>query len=278
MKKVILKNSKFSYIRKGQEGKPKMLMLHPFLSSYEYYIQTMDYLKEDFDIIALDIPGFGRSRLFRGEEYSLANIADLIVKFCDKLRFKPFHIVGSSLGGMISTIITANYPEYVVKAVLHATPINSDCINNTYQSNILELTSKNKNLINKIQKLKKGVDEELMMSFVSAISQEYKEIEQKKDVLYLGIKYIDFKSASKILKSIKDTDLTFYLKSIKKAVLVTIGNNDITTYLKCKKKMFKLLKNAKFELVESGVHPIFLQKPLIMAGVIRKFINEKSNS
>ncbi|MFC1780512.1 alpha/beta fold hydrolase, partial [Patescibacteria group bacterium] len=236
-----LKNSKFSYIRKGKVGKPKMLMLHPFLSSYEYYLQTMDYLKEDFDMIALDIPGFGRSRLLRDEEYSLGNIADSIITFCNKLHFKPFHIVGSSLGGMISIIITANYSKFVKKAVFHATPVRENCINQSYLSNILEITSKKREIIHGIQKNIKKVDPEIARFFISTIMQEYEDIEKRTDALYIGFKHIDFECAAEILRGIKNINLKLHLKNIKKHVLVIIGDKDITVFFKCKREMHELL-------------------------------------
>jgi len=62
--------------------------------------------------IAVDLPGFGRSRPLASRDYSPAAHADALVCFLAG-RGRAVHLLGNSLGGAIATIIAARRPELV---------------------------------------------------------------------------------------------------------------------------------------------------------------------
>ena len=59
MKKVILSQAKIAYLRKKKKNKPKLLMLHGLFTHSCYFSETVEYLKDDFDILIPEFPGFG---------------------------------------------------------------------------------------------------------------------------------------------------------------------------------------------------------------------------
>lgn len=62
---------------------------------------------------AVDLPGFGRSDPPPGEHYSLADDADLLAAVIDRISPDAVHVVGNSLGGMVSIALAARHPDKV---------------------------------------------------------------------------------------------------------------------------------------------------------------------
>lgn len=62
--------------------------------------------------LAVDLPGFGRSRPLPSCDYTPAGHADALMCFLAG-RGRPVDLVGNSLGGMIAMLVTARRPELV---------------------------------------------------------------------------------------------------------------------------------------------------------------------
>ena len=69
--------------------------------------------------IALDLPGFGRSRPLRSGRYDPAAHADAVLCFLAGLG-RPVHVVGNSLGGTVAMAVAARRPELVSTLTLLA--------------------------------------------------------------------------------------------------------------------------------------------------------------
>jgi pimeloyl-ACP methyl ester carboxylesterase len=63
-------------------------------------------LEEHFDVLALDLPGFGHSPLLPEDEVSSPErLADAIEEAMDEAGFETAHISGNSLGGRIALVL-----------------------------------------------------------------------------------------------------------------------------------------------------------------------------
>jgi pimeloyl-ACP methyl ester carboxylesterase len=63
--------------------------------------------------IAVDLPGFGRTKPERVFDYSMPAHADVVARFIRGLDLGPIHLFGNSMGGAISMLIAARHPELV---------------------------------------------------------------------------------------------------------------------------------------------------------------------
>lgn len=75
---------------------------------------------EGFDVIALDLPGFGEN----AHMGAIASIADFAMWALDELNtrgIQRFHLVGHSMGGMIAQEMVARAPERIEHLVLYGT-------------------------------------------------------------------------------------------------------------------------------------------------------------
>ena len=97
---------------------PTLVLLHGYLSSSFCYRKLIPYLTNQFNVIALDLPPFGKSGKIYNYTYSFENIAQSIVDFLEKKGLESFTIIGHSMGGQIALQLTKNYPNLIDKAVL----------------------------------------------------------------------------------------------------------------------------------------------------------------
>jgi len=107
------------YTDEGQ-GFP-VLMIHGFMGSHFNFRKFADSLKKDFRIIRLDLPGFGMSEFFdpsNGTHQLQKEYIDFFKFFIDRLNLDKFHLVGNSMGGMMSWYIASSFPDHVQSLTL----------------------------------------------------------------------------------------------------------------------------------------------------------------
>ena len=105
-------------IRMVQRGKGKaVILLHGLGGSIDSWGSNFSVLSEDANVIALDLPGFGRSGKPR-ISYTVSFYRDFLVKFIKHLGLAKASFVGSSLGGQLACEVAIARPEVVDKLVL----------------------------------------------------------------------------------------------------------------------------------------------------------------
>jgi pimeloyl-ACP methyl ester carboxylesterase len=77
-------------------------------------------------VVALDVRGFGESSKFAEPARFGQVIVDDVVRLMDHLKIKRAHLVGHSMGALISANIAARYPARVASATLIAGPFYRD--------------------------------------------------------------------------------------------------------------------------------------------------------
>jgi pimeloyl-ACP methyl ester carboxylesterase len=93
--------TKVQYSRVGQ-GEP-LVLLHGLGSAREAWDPIVPALAERFDVIAVDLPGFGASQpLAHGVEPNPAALARAVADLLDALSVELPHLVGNSLGGWVA--------------------------------------------------------------------------------------------------------------------------------------------------------------------------------
>jgi pimeloyl-ACP methyl ester carboxylesterase len=110
---------KIRYVVEGQ-GEP-VVLIHGLYSSVEMnwkVTKVIDVLAKDHQVIALDLPGHGKSdRPDSDSAYGL-QMADDVVLLMDHLKVKKAHIVGYSLGGIIVAKVLERHPDRCLSGTL----------------------------------------------------------------------------------------------------------------------------------------------------------------
>ncbi|MCK8044283.1 alpha/beta hydrolase [Shewanella sp. 1CM18E] len=99
------------YLR-GGSGTP-LVLLHGFGADKDNWNRIANYLTAYFDVIAIDLPGFGNSTDNIELDYDLFSQVTRLSKTLDALNITEFNLAGSSMGGYIAGNFAAKYPSKV---------------------------------------------------------------------------------------------------------------------------------------------------------------------
>ncbi|MCC5652093.1 alpha/beta hydrolase [Nostoc sp. XA013] len=102
--------------RIGGEGEP-LLLLHMNPHSSDEYRELMSILVKQYQVIAMDMMGFGDSDK-PPRMYTIADYAKTVITLLDELGIKTASILGHHFGAFIAGEIAATSPERVEKIIL----------------------------------------------------------------------------------------------------------------------------------------------------------------
>jgi pimeloyl-ACP methyl ester carboxylesterase len=93
------------------------LLLHGLGASLNFWVAVAPRLAAQRRTVAIDLPGFGLSRL-ESEDFSLDAIVSGIATFMRSLGMADLVVVGHSLGGPVALRLAARYPGIVKTVIL----------------------------------------------------------------------------------------------------------------------------------------------------------------
>jgi pimeloyl-ACP methyl ester carboxylesterase len=89
------------------------LFVHGLEGSSRNWTDLMDLLRSRLACEALDLPGFGNSPPRPDGRYSIAALAQTVIKLIQVNHGGPVHLIGNSLGGAVCVKLAATRPELV---------------------------------------------------------------------------------------------------------------------------------------------------------------------
>ena len=104
------------YIRKGK-GKP-LILIHGIFSSAFVWYKNIDELSQHFDVIAVDLKGYGYSDKLGDGRYSREDIRQFMNDFMDTINVEKAILVGHSWGGGIVMDMALACPQRIEKLIL----------------------------------------------------------------------------------------------------------------------------------------------------------------
>lgn len=116
-KRVTVGDLSIHYYQGGPSDGETILMVHGFGASKDNWLRFARYFTEDYQVIALDLPGFGDSSKPYAS-YDVGTQVERLAAFTQALQIKKLHLIGSSMGGHISALYAARYPEQILSVAL----------------------------------------------------------------------------------------------------------------------------------------------------------------
>ncbi|MFH2141787.1 MAG: alpha/beta hydrolase [Bacteroidota bacterium] len=119
-KTILFDNKKISISIEG-EG-PSVVLLHGYLESKEIWEETAQFLKKNFKVIAVDLPGHGETEVF-SEVHTMELMADIVHYSLNIEGIHKFVLLGHSMGGYVSLAYAEKYPEKLLGlGLIHSSP------------------------------------------------------------------------------------------------------------------------------------------------------------
>lgn len=120
MTKLTINRHNYNVMRWGS-GLP-IVMLHGFTGSATNWQPIAERLSRKYQVIAIDILGFGNSdKPHDIESYRMENIAGDLSKLLRSLSAAPMHLIGYSMGGRLALYLIWRYPQLFTSATLEST-------------------------------------------------------------------------------------------------------------------------------------------------------------
>lgn len=102
------KQVEINYLQQGQ-GDTTLLFLHGWCIDGTYWKNQVEYFTKNYNVYAIDLPGFGKSKTER-TNWTIEEYAKDVTAFIDTMNLKNVVIVGHSMAGeiMLQTALTNN--------------------------------------------------------------------------------------------------------------------------------------------------------------------------
>lgn len=139
--KTLQSNSYHFEYFEGGKG-PTVLFIHGFGAQKSSWIPYAKKLASKYKVIALDLPGHGNTPHIEGQTYDLESLSKTVNQFVQEKKLETFHLIGLSMGGGISSVYAAQYPQKVKSLTL----LNPFGVRTPILSQLERLIAKGKNL------------------------------------------------------------------------------------------------------------------------------------
>lgn len=127
-KDTIRYDMRYMYVEGDREDAPVLVLVHGAASSSVTFARMIDHLRKDFNIYALDLPGFGRSvvhvdsyaefrRVYLDDDMA-AFLVEAVRAFLRWRRLRGVYLCGHSYGGFVCAKLAYQHPSLVRSLVL----------------------------------------------------------------------------------------------------------------------------------------------------------------
>lgn len=97
-----------------------LVLVHGYLGGSSQWAAELEVLSPHFDVIAMDLAGFGKSRHLISPD-QMTGHAMAVLDCLDQAGVENFHLLGHSMGGMIAQEVVRLAPQRVQRLILYAT-------------------------------------------------------------------------------------------------------------------------------------------------------------
>jgi len=239
------------YYQMFGEKKP-IILLHGWGTNSNTFYDLINYIKNDYLVYAIDLPGFGKSNEPK-KPYSLNDYVDFLEEFIKALQIEKPVILGHSFGGRIA-IKYASKSSNIGKLIL---------VDSAGIKPHLTLNKRFKILRYKFLKF-----------YYKALKDATRFNQLTKEA-----GSIDYKSSSEVMKGtlvrVVNEDLKKHIKKIKCETLLIWGSDDASTPLKDAKYMNKHISNSGLVVFDDCGHFPYIEKKYYFHLVIGKYLEVK---
>ncbi len=226
-----MNNLKVNYEFTDNKSDITLILLHGWGQNIEMMKPIGDKYKDNFNILILDLPGFGKS-----EEppfsWAIEDYVELVHDFVKKLKLKKIVLIGHSFGGRVSLLYASKYK--CDKLICLASP---------YCPEVTKLPLKNR-IYKKLKKIP-------VLNIVAKLLQK-------------NVGSSDYRNASEVMRGVLvkavNYDLTEFVKKIECPTLLVWGDLDTAVPYKRAYELQNLIKDSGVVLYNGATHYAYLER------------------
>lgn len=227
-----------------------LVFLHGWGGCWQSWSPIIERLKNDFDIFAFDLPGFGNQKI--DKSLNLDDYVKFTIQTLKNRHIKNPILIGHSFGGAIISQIAAKNLYPIKKIIL----VDAATIRHPY-------TQSQKTKFKIIGILKK------LFPFARNFYYKTKKL-QNSD--YASLKNNPL--LQKTFQTVIQQDLSSIISKIHTPTLIIWGENDLDTPLADGQKIKSLIPNSKLIVYPNSSHFSYLENQDIFVNDIKKFIKK----
>lgn len=238
-----------------------MILLHGWLGSWGLWQETMAYLGRYYRTYALDFWGFGESGKKR-ETYAVQDFVSLVDQFMEKLGITQAPLVGHSMGGTVSLLVSTQYPNRVRKVTVIGSPIVGSSLNF-----LLKMFGR--------RPIAYVVHHNLwgFRAFYHALAPLYSKDPRWAAMMDRDVSVTTMDSFMLSISSLRKTDLRPMLNQVKVPAMGMFGDRDVVVHPKQWKPMQEGIPHARIERFHNAGHFIMLDEPARFMETLRDFLD-----
>ena len=238
---MIVNDININYIKYGNNKKDTVVLLHGCGQNIDMMKPIGNYLEQDYQIVIIDLPGFGNSEEPK-YAWSLLDYVKSIREILLKEKIENPIMMGHSFGGKLALLYASIYD--VKKLVVFASPVN--------HNHKVSLKSK---MLKQIKKL----------PLMDKLGEKMKK--------HMGS--TDYRKSSPIMREILvnhiSTDIYDDLANIKASTLIVWGENDITVSPNVAYEIDNAIPDSGVVLLP-GTHYAYLENLNRVIDILYKFL------
>lgn len=250
---VVVGKFKIRYLRREKSNAPTLLLLNGLPQSIRMWESSIDSFSEKFDLLALDLPGFGLSQAAEAD-MSPSLLSEVVIEVMDYFNIQQAHLVGPDVGVPIALTAVINNEDRFLSLNIFDGPGNYP----PKLSPILTAVIKS----SFVRWLAKGINKKSVMktNFLTAVKDGYHHYKPSKEAVkeYYDIAFNEqshqcavsfFSTYSKELPWIEQR-----LKEISLPTLITWGKLDPFVLVENAEVLAKQIPNSELVIFENASH------------------------
>ncbi len=244
-----------------------LIFLHGFCETHFVWHTLIDDLQENFQVITLDLPGFGNSPILE-EGFSIDDVAWAVKEKLDELGVKQCIMIGHSLGGYVTMSFVRQFPDQV----------DGFCL---FNSTVFEDTPDKKENRNKlIDLINRSGTAGFIQSFIPSLFFENRlsEFSTVIEELKSDCENVHPKAVTGYAAAMRDrNDEKQTLLTNKEKALIIAGKEDKNVPEKVSLEMGSIIGMDNFHLLEKTAHMAMFENQDLTISLIQNFADKLSD-
>jgi 3-oxoadipate enol-lactonase len=239
---------------------PRAVLLHPIGLDFTCFDALVTELSPRFRLLRPDLRGHGLSRSV-APSTALSDYADDVHRLIEALSFGPAAVVGFSFGGMIAQVLALTHPDVVRALVVSACP---GTLSDEGRQMMTERAARAE---------RDGIAAALDETMTRWFTEEFRRRGGDEPVRrrLLGD---DVHAWAQAWRAIAALDAAPQLHAIRVPTLCLAGEADVASPPHVVQAIAERIPGARFAVVPSAPHMLFIEQPQEVARRIAEFLTE----